>query len=283
MLPHPSGLHSLPIELLYEIQLYALSPFLPYLSHYLSCTFNESPISFRVQYLLAACTSINKIPLQASDVLSKALRYSLCTPSVLDSLCSKLDSLSKCKPALIEPLDRMYTCELPRRLFRSLTLRSDGRDWHVGDEPLPFLKHIFNKGTRFPILDPNSLQGYALTRAVHARHKPLIQFLLDIGAWPACKGGMAIKVAIKQKNLEMVKMLVERAEKRRVLSCTTLAVGDGGQKHEGKRRGLEGGLEFAEQSMLKLAVKCNARDIIDYLAREKGIIPDMETLNSLRL
>jgi len=33
--------------------------------------------------------------------------------------------------------------------------------------------------------------------------------------------------------------------------------------------------------MLKLAVKCNARDIIDYLAWEKGVVPDMQTLKTL--
>lgn len=97
---------------------------------------------------------------------------------------------------------------------------------------------------------------------------------------------MAVKVAIKQKNLKMVKMLIEREERRRVPSSTTFAreSGDGGQKKPREKRwGLEDGLEVADQSMLQLAVKCNARDIIDYLAWEKGIVPDMRTLNSLRL
>ena len=34
--------------------------------------------------------------------------------------------------------------------------------------------------------------------------------------------------------------------------------------------------------MLKLAVKCDAADIIEYLARDKGVVPDMQTLASIR-
>jgi len=34
--------------------------------------------------------------------------------------------------------------------------------------------------------------------------------------------------------------------------------------------------------MLELAVKCDAADIIEYLAWDKGVIPDMQTLASIR-
>jgi hypothetical protein len=260
-----------------------LSPLFPYLSHHLGDTFNLSPTSFRVQYLLAVCTSPRQETSHAADVISKALRYPLCTPPVLDLLCSKLDDLSRLYPTLIRP----HICELPRRLFRSLTPRSDARDWQALDEPLPFLQHMLYKGTtQFPALNPNSHHGYALTRAVHARHMPLIQLLLDMGASPACKGGIAIKVAIKQKNLKVVRMLIEREERRRVFSsATTLArESSGRQKKQGQEeRRLEDDVEVPAQSMLELAVKCNARDIIDYLAWEKGVVPDMQTLKRLRL
>lgn len=279
-----SDLH-LRLQLLYEVQLYALSPSLPCLSHYFLEIFEGSPISFRVQYLLAACTNTDAIPSQATDVLSKALRYPLCTPTVLDLLYSRLEMVSQSGSPLIIPHNGAHKCELPRRLFRCLAPRKDQRDWQTKDEPLPFLQHILNKGTQFPALDPNSYQGYALTKAVHARHTPLIRFLLDLGASPACKEGMAVRVAIKQRNLKMVKMLVEREERDGSLA-PGFAPGvkrDGQQKRQkGKRRRLEDRIEV-DGSMLKLAVKCNARDIIDYFAQEKGVIPDMQTLNSLRL
>jgi hypothetical protein len=31
-------------------------------------------------------------------------------------------------------------------------------------------------------------------------------------------------------------------------------------------------------AMLKLAVKCNAQDIVEYFTKEKGVVPDMQTL-----
>ncbi|KXN88484.1 hypothetical protein AN958_07150 [Leucoagaricus sp. SymC.cos] len=91
---------------------------------------------------------------------------------------------------------------------------------------------------------------------------------------------MAVKVAIKQKNLRMVKMLVERDD--RDGSLVPIPTKQIQKPQKGKRRRLEDRVEV-HPSMLKLAVKCNARDIIDYFAWEKGIIPDMQTLTSLRL
>ena len=158
---------------------------------------------------------------------------------------------------------RVRLCELPHRLLRSLAPR---QEWCTSDEPLPFLQHILDKGTSFPPLNPDSHQGYALTRAVYAHHIPLIRLLLQLGASPACKEGIAVKVAIRQKNLKMVKLLVER---------------DHRDKSKEKRRRLGDRIEV-DQSMLKLAVKCDATDIIEYLAWDKGVIPDIQTLASIR-
>lgn len=96
---------------------------------------------------------------------------------------------------------------------------------------------------------------------------------------------MAVKVAIKQKNLKMVKMLVEREDRDgSLVPCLAPSPErkEVQKRQKGKRRRLEDRVEV-DQSMLKLAVKCNARDIIGYLAWEKGVVPDMQTLNSLRL
>jgi len=76
---------------------------------------------------------------------------------------------------------------------------------------------------------------------------------------------MAVKVAIRQRNLKMVRLLVER---------------DRQDKSKEKRRRLGDRVEV-DQSMLKLAVKCDAADIIEYLAWDKGVVPDMETLASI--
>ena len=212
-------------------------------------------------------------PLHFADILSKALRFPLCTIAVLDQLCSRLELLSRSRSPLIiwpEPKNhsRVHLCELPRRLFRPLAPR---KEWRTCDEPLPFLQHILNKGTSFPPLNPDSHQGYALTRAVYAHHISLIRLLLQLGASPACKEGIAVKVAIRQRNLKMVKLLVERK----------LVERDHRDKSKEKRRRLGDRIEV-DQSMLKLAVKCDAADIIEYLAWDKGVIPDMQTLASIR-
>ena len=64
----------------------------------------------------------------------------------------------------------------------------------------------------------------------------------------------------------MVKLLIER--------------GDIPFEYKGKRkrRKVEDRLEI-NREMLKTAVRCGARNIVDYLILEKGCIPDIETLN----
>ncbi|KAG5722990.1 High-affinity glucose transporter [Termitomyces sp. T112] len=117
----------------------------------------------------------------------------------------------------------------------------------------------------------NSHGGYALTKAVHAKFIPLIRFLLDYGAEPQCKNCLAIFVAIRQKDLALVKLLIERDD-----SSYTDCLGTGKRK----RRKLEDRV-VVNSAMLKAAVKCDARDIVDYMAREKGCIPDMQTLHMM--
>ena len=73
-------------------------------------------------------------------------------------------------------------------------------------------------------------------------------------------------IAIRQKDLTLVKLLMEREDKSNA--------NRGGKN---KKRKIEDRVA-ANKEMLRLAVKCNARDIAEYLTQEKGIIPDMQTL-----
>lgn len=73
-----------------------------------------------------------------------------------------------------------------------------------------------------------------------------------------------MKVAVRQKNLEMVKLLVERKE----------------TKKKGKRRKFEDRLSL-NSDMLKIAVMANAQDVVEYLYREKKILPDLQTLKKM--
>lgn len=127
---------------------------------------------------------------------------------------------------------------------------------------MPFLQYLL-ESPNIPPLNVDSYDGYGLTKAVHARFIPLVQLLLNHGASPQGKEGLAVKVAIRQKDLALVKLLIER---------------NASQKTKAKRTKLKDRME-ANQGMLRAAVICDARDIVEYLIHEKGCIPDMQTLN----
>lgn len=81
------------------------------------------------------------------------------------------------------------------------------------------------------------------------------------------KDALAVIVAIRQKNLSLVKMLVERTD-------------DSSSSTNKKRRKLEDRVK-PDAKMLKVAVQSKARDITEWLCHEKGVVPDMQTLQMM--
>ena len=125
---------------------------------------------------------------------------------------------------------------------------------------------------------------------------PLVRFLLAHGAAPQCKGNLAVTVAIRKKNLALVRMLIERdgpgaacwseprgVKRKRMSGRQEAEASDGGgpSTRNGKRRKL-GDRVRVDQAMLKNAVKCDARDIVEYFMKEKGCSPDMQTVLQMR-
>ncbi|OCH84052.1 hypothetical protein OBBRIDRAFT_822007 [Obba rivulosa] len=288
----PHTLDTLPVELLYEIHLYALSPSLPLASRHLYAVFKSAPSSIHAEYLLGCYLqdATRSSAARNAGLVSKVLRYPICSQLVLEAI-------------LRNPLCPSHlsgVTELPRRLFRSLAPRKRGDPhtqllWSDEDAPLPFLRFLYSH-PRIPPPDANRHDGYVLTKAVYARFLPLVSFLLTHGASPACKGALPVMVAIRQKDLALVRMLIERdgtvraesPRKRKAAdSAGTQATGAGGTQagverwEQGSGRGVKKRrLEdrvAVNTEMLKLAVKCDARNIVDYL-REKGCVPDMQTL-----
>jgi hypothetical protein len=109
-----------------------------------------------------------------------------------------------------------------------------------------------------------------LTKAVHAGFLPLIRFLLYHGASPGCKNGLAVTVAVRKKDLPLVKLLIEPD----VLPPETVV---GSKANKAKRRRIEDRVTISSD-MLKAAVMRNAKDIVKYFINEKNCIPDMQTL-----
>ncbi|KAK7035513.1 hypothetical protein VNI00_011806 [Paramarasmius palmivorus] len=219
-------MNTLPVELLYEIQLWARSPALPQVNRRFHQIFSSSPPSYKAQYLYH---------------VDDPLRYPIaCDEKVL--------------PLLPAP-DR--SPDLPRHLFRHL---SPGKKYDKSHHPLPLLNFLYNNSSYPP--NANAHSGYALTKAVHAGFLPLVQFLLFHGASPAHKNGLVVTIAIRQRNLHMVKILVEPQQKGN------------------KKRKVEDRVKISPE-MLRTAVKCKAKDIVDYFTQEKGCVPDMQTLYAL--
>ncbi|KAJ7170576.1 hypothetical protein C8R43DRAFT_54659 [Mycena crocata] len=285
-----TGLENLPVELLYEVHLFALSTALPITSRRLYSIFSAAPPSFRAQYILS---HFERDDAHLSDVVSKTLRFPLCTITVLDAVLRAWPTdapTSSSEQPLTPPLPSdgdgeakppeaegsaekvspvsappASAPELPKRLFRSLRPPTD-QVYRASDAPMPLLRYLYDS-PRIPQPNANSHGGYALTRAVHAEFFPLIRLLLEHGASPHYKEGLAVLVAIRQKKLSTVRMLIERDV-------------PGGGKRGAKKRRLEDRMEVTPD-MLKVAVKCKARDIAHFFMHEKGCVPDIQTLNLL--
>ncbi|KAH7928251.1 hypothetical protein BV22DRAFT_1192961 [Leucogyrophana mollusca] len=251
-------LAELPVELLYEIHLFALAPSFPHTCKRIHLVFKNTPSSYRAQYLIAC---IKDAHTRDYAIPTKLLRYPLCTKEVLEAFHRIAGNTGHTN----------WATELPRRFFRSLTPKvyKDGSPvWSERDYPLPFLRYLYECPKLNPPPDANSHDGYPLTKAVHAGFVPLIRFLLDHGASPQFKNNLPVLVAIHRKDLALVRLLIERTE-------SDLPAGE--TKRKGKKRKLEDRVSVTPE-MLKTAVKSGARDIVEYFTREKGCVPDMQTL-----
>ncbi|KAH9903086.1 hypothetical protein C8Q73DRAFT_672905 [Cubamyces lactineus] len=291
------ALDHLPVELLYDIYTLSLSPALPLTCKYFHAVFKAAPPTLHAEYLIRCYedAAANSASARALGLISKVLRYPICTRQVLEAILHSPEC-----PYIPPPNDpQRRPTILPRHLFRNLTPRDlpHQRPWTEYDEPLPFLGFLYND-PRIPPPASDSHDGYALTRAVYAGFTPLVRFLLENDASPACRGNLAVTVAIRRKSLPLVRMLIERdgpgaadevkakGSKKRKLSVmeedesegTNIKATSGSGKTRGAKRRKLGDRVSVKPDMLRAAVKCNAHDIAEYLMREKGCVPDMQTV-----
>jgi len=243
----------------------------------LSSTTIEAPSSDLHDSPAASSTPPSSVPsiqpsnrsTQSKWIFAHALLYPLCTLPVFLVLERIWPESSPHDRRPMVDLDSGLW-NLPKRLFRSLPSHKEV-EWskegeRVGD-PYPLLEHILRQ---YPF-NADSYSGYPLAMAVKAPHLPLVKLLLEKRANPGLKDGVAVKIAIAKKDLTLVRLLVERRDEG--------ASGKGG-KGRRKRRKLSDRVEV-NAGMLQLAVKLDARDIVQYLM-EKGCVPDMKTLKMVR-
>ncbi|GAA5899883.1 uncharacterized protein JCM6883_006022 [Sporobolomyces salmoneus] len=278
------GLVDLPVELLLHIHILSLSSALPFLSRSFHHLFSSTSPYHKATYLL--------LRHPANKTLSHAIRYSVCTLEVLQTL----ERIMKGK--------KLKCPQLPRRLFSTL---SPSRHCSNPDlDHLPLIRYLLEKYKA----SPNSHNGYPLARAVFSGDFELIRLLLDHGADPGLKEGWAVVTAImkgsndKAGGLSMVRALIEPDYPLPVSASSTPNGSDheggGGdtqgnvsdkQKKRKRDRNGESGSSPAKRArledrckptpeMLETAVKTKQWDIVDYLTK-KGAIPNLDVLKLL--
>lgn len=281
--------------MLYEVYFFAQSEYLPLTCKRLHTVFKHAPPSVHAEYLLCRLQRLLEKSLAPKpQFLTAIFRYPLVTEPVLSSLLTH--PIVTSHPYLL-----LQPPHLPRRLFRSLPQRQPGsiplKERHA---PLPFLRFLYNH-PKIPRPNTNAHEGYALARAVLAGFVPLIEFLLDHGADPGLKGGIAVKVAIQMRDLGLVRMLVEPgytppttsitaslASRRSSFGRRIGAVGPGkGDENASvasgaKRRRMEDRMKVTPK-LLQTAVRHGAMDIVDWMMNEKGCVPDMKTISLMTM
>lgn len=266
----------------------------PHTSRHLYAVFKQAPSTLQGDYLISRYLTFNKKP-EGPGIISRALRYPICDAKVIEAILRS----PRCSPIMLKSGLRT---ELPRRLFRPLVPRWTQSRPNTrkspynrrNDDPLPLLEFIYSHSL-IPTPNSNSWDGYPLTKAASVGFTELVRFLLENGASPAWKGGLAVKVAIKRRDLSLVKMLIEpnetavftaqRDESKLVADEEKTSTGnrrkresdEQGQRQVNKRRKIEDRI-VVDQDLLKVAVRCDARDIVEYFVKEKGCIPDMQTV-----
>ena len=221
---------------------------------------------FHAEYILGRV--IRDKDVRLSEIYSRTLRYPICDQQVI-----------QCIPCLVKRLGfsldgDLSLVHLPARIFGNL--RPGSCSWTVHDQPLPFIRYLWDCPD-IPKLDLNHLNGYPLTKAVHAGFIPLIQFLLDHHASPKCHDCLAVKVAIRKKDLRLLKLLVERTSSGQDNKSGNVD----GKRGRKKRQKLADRVPL-DATALNLAIAAGADDIVSYLYEEKGVVPNMETIKRMK-
>ena len=170
--------------------------------------------------------------------------------------------------------------------------------------------HSYNPDTpsrRNFVINANSLKGAPLTLACASGATKIVRFLLAHGADPSLNGGVAVRVAIRRRDVALVRMLVERSSHK----CSTCSVRedpdlssvpgqdaslsvlqiaqDGARSRNNKntrsdprpssvkRRRLLDRVEITPD-LVSEAIRVDARDVVNYFVMEKGCSPDLRTL-----
>ncbi|KAH7341841.1 hypothetical protein B0J17DRAFT_276191 [Rhizoctonia solani] len=274
-----TGLLDLPAELLFEIHAYSVSTYLPLTNKYLLQTFRYAPPCCRAHFILGRLDP--SAPLVPENVLESALSYPMCTDSALDFL-------EHIYPLALLPRSKLKAVRVSpgRWMFRNLQSQpKPKRRRKHGSNPVPAppsssstnprsnpLAFLQSLESRYTLSFSANGSAFALAMCVRAgpAQRPLLQLLLRNGADPSAKSCLPLQIAAALGDLDALKLMIEPSDEQQ-------SQGIAGRK----RRRIEDRVQPTNK-VLSAAVKERHIEVAEWLMHEKGVVPDMATMQMLR-
>ncbi|KAL1413080.1 hypothetical protein Q8F55_000829 [Vanrija albida] len=287
----PTSMNDLPVELIQDIHLLAGNPHFPTVNqHVHDCLTGPSP-TYVAGYMLHLYRDCH-----TRDILPNALRHRLVDIAVAEEMRRLWDNRRGYVPSHQSYLDTsprsrspsrtptvsvpstpekqpkpkrpaLSVHRLPRRIFRN---RPGPKEPAVA----PIIKFLFERYAP----EVNGGSGYALQRAVLNGNYDLVEYLLRRGADPTQRDRLAITLAIRAKDLKMIKLLVEPLHG----AGTFKEEGDSPSTSRGKKRKVIDRVKI-DSKLVREAMSAAdpSEDIIQYFVHEKGAMPPLNEIMAL--
>lgn len=268
---------SLPVELFYEIHIYARNPNLPIASKHIYMTLSNAPRSVKALYILNIWTSYPTIgEYLVRGGLNRILKYPICTREVIEYCFTLLVPPYHLRPPSnwTEPppwrptITIKMTFSIPSRLIYDIAQPSTRKNAAAFVEYLCNLPPVYCQ--RLPdrlergilVLCPIGNSEKPLVTAIEARSISLVRSLLRCGMHPGSRNNAPVRAAIEQRDLALVKLVIDGDMEPMVTSK-----GDEmPDLHEYQRISVP-----VDRSMLKRAIKMQAKDIVEWFIKDKGL------------
>lgn len=248
-------------QLVQLVHIYSLSDALPFVDKRTYEYFKYSGTYYRARWCLAVARRIRR----SSDLLDYVLTRPVATKEVIERIVQIWEeehgggrgrrtppAPDDPEPATPSPLTAptLRVRFIPRRLVRT----PQGREPHL-DPLIPWLVDKFG-------IDIDADKSYPLKRGAFDRNYELVEFLLSRGAKVSANQHLAIQAAIKNKDLRMLKMLIDGGpllddDEKPILGAN----GEPIQRRDRVQ---------LRRSWVDAAIEEGANDIVKWLIQEKG-------------
>jgi hypothetical protein len=150
-------------------------------------------------------------------------------------------------PKRNDPLKRLHCESVPRRVFRIPPREEDEHAEQTGPEALA--SYILSK-----YVVSEKVLSYGIRHAVYTNQADWARSFIEYGGNPFDKGGLALEIAMRRGDLDMVRVLVE----------THIAT-------KGCRRRIQTNSAVITDEIKALILKFATREILDYFVKERKV------------